>query len=78
MPRLPFLTEAIRSKLLVVLALVLIAGAAFGIIFWALQGSLIGVALSALLPAPGAVWMLTGTRASGVSDADHPGRNPRT
>ena len=41
--------SAVRSGFLLLLFLVLAAGACAGIIYWAWQGSLIGVALSALV-----------------------------
>lgn len=40
----------VRSGLLLLLALLLAAGAGAGIIYWAWQGSLVGVVLSALVP----------------------------
>jgi len=70
MQRATFLAEPYRTRLLIALEIVLIACAGFGIIYCALQGSLLGVALSALLPGPGAVWLLTSTRASRPSDSD--------
>ena len=42
--------SAVRTGLLLLLFLVLVVEACAGIIYWAWQGSLIGVALSALIP----------------------------
>jgi hypothetical protein len=52
----------LRARLLLAVEIFLVALAGFGIIYWAFHGSLIGVALSALLPGPGVVWMLANSR----------------
>ena len=50
--------SVVRSAGLVLLSLILASGAYAGIIYWAWQGSLIGVAVSALLPGGCAVLVL--------------------
>ena len=49
----------VRSGLFLLLALLLATGACAGIIFWAWRGSLIGVALSALVPGSWAIALAT-------------------
>ena len=53
--------SAARTGFLLLLFLVLAAGACAGIIFWAWRGSLIGVALSALVPGSCATSLLFAT-----------------
>ena len=67
MQQLPSSARSLWATLLLVLELALIAGAGVGIIYWALHGSLLGVALSALLPGPGAVWLLASSRTTNPS-----------
>ncbi len=58
-----------RAGLVLLLSMLLAAGAGAGIIYWAWQGSLIGVVLSALLPGSLATVLASGeprrTRPSG-------------
>lgn len=65
MQHLIFLTKPRRSRLLALLPLALFACSACGIIVFALQGSLIGVALAALIPGLGAIWLLIPSRGPG-------------
>ena len=61
-----------RNRALVVLASVLMIAACCGIVFFAWQGSVFGVLLSALLPGFGAIWMLVRPWSGGSSRQDEP------
>ncbi len=53
--RMPELSGAVRAALLLLVVVVLVAGACAGIVYCALQGSIAGVVLSALVPGLGAL-----------------------
>ena len=63
---------SVRSGALVVLGSVLMIAACCGIVFWALQGSVLGVLLSAMLPGFGAIWMLARPWRENLSPQDRP------
>ncbi len=65
-------TGALRPWLLVLASLALAAGACAGIVYWSWQGSLIGVALSALVPGTCALALLA--RSPGVHGPKNDGR----
>jgi hypothetical protein len=48
------------------------AAACVGIVFWAWQGSVVGVLLSAMLPGFAAIWTFGRTGKSGPSHRDQP------
>lgn len=59
MAKLPDLMGVARAALLLIALLALVAGACAGIVFWAWQGSLTGVVVSALVPGTCALSVLT-------------------
>lgn len=59
MTKLPGLMGAARAALLLLALLASAVGAFAGIVFWAWQGSLIGVVVSALVPGTCAIAVLT-------------------
>ena len=64
--------SSIRTGVLVVLGSLLLIAACCGIVFWAWQGSVVGVLLSAMLPGFAAIWTFGRTGKAGSSPEDQP------
>lgn len=58
----PQLAESVRVGILLLVAILLVAGTGLGIVYGALAGSLLGVLLSATIPGSAAIWVLATAR----------------